>query len=274
MRITALCENTSSDDRLTQGHGLSMYIDMDDVHILFDIGPSNIFLDNARVLGIDISSVDMAILSHGHYDHGGGLGTFLEVNSSAPVYMSAKAFGDYYSQRSETVVKYIGLDKSLATNDRLVMLDRDRCLTDGVSTMSGIRHTYATPMNNKSLYEKVGDDYILDTFDHEIDLVIETQSGYTLIVGCAHNGIRNIVEHFGEQYGTMPSHVFGGFHLMSRTGASESDESIDELARYLLSTGAHYHTCHCTGVPQYERMKNIMRDKIDYFSTGSAVDIK
>ena len=97
MNLTVLLENTACRDELVAEHGLSLYIEAGGKRILFDTGASPAFADNAEKLGIDLSQVDLCILSHGHYDHGGGIRRFLEINDHAPVYVSRHAFGDYYN---------------------------------------------------------------------------------------------------------------------------------------------------------------------------------
>ena len=97
MRITALVENTVGNGCVECEHGLSLYIETEKHKILFDMGQSALFLQNARALGVDIAAVDMAVLSHGHYDHGGGLSAFLQANTNAPVYISRYAFEPHYN---------------------------------------------------------------------------------------------------------------------------------------------------------------------------------
>ena len=87
MKITALLENTSEREDMLTEHGLSLYIETQNHTILFDMGQSGLFAKNAAVLGIDLGAVDIAVLSHGHYDHGGGLAVFLEINKTAPVWI-------------------------------------------------------------------------------------------------------------------------------------------------------------------------------------------
>ena len=79
MKIIALLENTTKHANIGCEHGLSLYIDTGSHKILFDMGQSDLFYENAKKLGVDLSLVDIAIISHGHNDHGGGLKTFLEI---------------------------------------------------------------------------------------------------------------------------------------------------------------------------------------------------
>ena len=96
MKITTLIENTSARGLPTE-HGLSLFVETAEHKFLFDMGQTDLFARNAETLGIALSKVDFAVLSHGHYDHGGGLNTFLALNDHAPVYMSRYAFEPHYN---------------------------------------------------------------------------------------------------------------------------------------------------------------------------------
>ena len=133
MRIVTLIENTGCREDLVQEHGLSLYIETGAVKILFDAGQSGAFADNAQKLGVDLSRVDFMVLSHGHYDHGGGIRRFLEINKTAPVYLSRDAFAPCHNGSRS----YIGLDGSLAENPRLVFVDGDLELFPGIMIRSG-----------------------------------------------------------------------------------------------------------------------------------------
>jgi 7,8-dihydropterin-6-yl-methyl-4-(beta-D-ribofuranosyl)aminobenzene 5'-phosphate synthase len=118
MHITALVENTAVRDELGSEHGLSLYIETDNHKILFDSGAADTFAKNAALLGVDLSAVDIAFLSHAHYDHGGGLKTFLSLNGSAKVYVGETAFDGYYANEIKAGEqtarrRYIGLEPAL-----------------------------------------------------------------------------------------------------------------------------------------------------------------
>ncbi len=132
MKITTLLENTSARPELSAEHGLSLYIETAEHRILFDMGQTALFSHNASVLGIDLAAVDIAILSHGHYDHGGGLARFLTLNHTAPIYVNRHAFEPHYNGTE----KYIGLDTALAAHRQLVFTDDTTVLADGLTLHS------------------------------------------------------------------------------------------------------------------------------------------
>ena len=114
MKIYTLLENTACRTDLRAEHGLSLLIETGGQRILFDTGASPAFAGNAEALGIDLNTVDIAILSHGHYDHGGGIARFLEINKHAPVWLSRHAFEPHFNAAG----KDIGLSPALTGNPR------------------------------------------------------------------------------------------------------------------------------------------------------------
>ena len=101
MKISMLLENTAKNDCFCAEHGLSMYIETDKLNILFDTGAGSLFAENAKQLGVDLADVDVAIISHGHNDHGGGLATFLSLNEKAKVYVTPQAFDRYFNDSNK-----------------------------------------------------------------------------------------------------------------------------------------------------------------------------
>ena len=122
MKITALVENRSSCD-LTPVHGLSLYIETERHKLLFDLGPDGTLLKNAEKRGIDLGQVDTAVISHGHFDHGGALAAFLKVNHTAKVYIQRRAFEKHFSKSLGFVKVPVGLDRKLMDHPQVVLVD-------------------------------------------------------------------------------------------------------------------------------------------------------
>lgn len=269
MIIKVLAENISENENLGSEHGLSLYIETEKHKILFDTGASGLFSENAAKLNVDLADIDIAVISHGHYDHGGGLDTFLALNSKAKVYIQEKAFGEYYGYDQNHDLEYIGLDVALKQSDRFVLLSGTYLIDNELKLLSGVKGRRFFPSSNSNLLMKSGNGYIKDDFSHEQNLIINANDKKVLITGCAHNGIVNIIEHFRAEEGVMPDFVIGGFHLSNPdTKEMEDPQILSKIAEFFLDTKATYYTCHCTGQRSYEVLKGRLDESIFYFSVG------
>lgn len=257
LKITALVENTSCREDVLSEHGLSLYIETDNHKILFDMGQSDLFYKNSNILNVNIENVDMAVISHGHYDHGGGLKCFLDVNKRASVYISEDAFGDYYNGTE----KYIGLDKSLSDNKRLIKHKGVYRINDHLTLYSSREFKPIYPVNSGGLTKKFHGEFIEDDFLHEQYLLIKDKDKRILISGCSHNGILNVANWFNVDM------IIGGFHFSKLP----LDTKLESYAETLTETNTIFVTCHCTGVQQYEFMKKSM-PKLHYISSGQTID--
>lgn len=274
MIIKMLMENTSCSPTLDSEHGLSVYIETPKHKILFDTGSSNNFLRNSQKMGVPISDIDIAVISHGHYDHGGGLIGFLGKNSTAKVYIKEEAFGDHYSISSEGEEKYIGLDKSILNNPQIQFTQNHHIIDDQLELFSNVKGSKFKPSGNKQLFAKKDGQLKEDVFSHEQNLVIHEKDKTVLMAGCAHKGIANIMEHFYLLNKSYPTHVVGGFHLYNRSkDKDELPEQVFALGEYLKSKATIYYTCHCTGTKSYNLLKEQLGDQINYLSTGSQLTI-
>ncbi|HZK26581.1 MAG TPA: MBL fold metallo-hydrolase [Thermoclostridium sp.] len=271
MLIRTLVENTSISKDFGSEHGLSLYIETNKHKILFDVGASKLFFQNAKKFDVNIADVDFLVISHGHYDHGGGLKTFLKENTKAEVFIHRLAFGKHYAIHPSDKLDFIGLEEELKQNKQIVLTSDRFFINNGIQVFSNIVQKETRPKSNNGLLTEYKGQKVDDTFAHEQNLVIEEDGKTLLVTGCAHNGIINILEHFHSVKGRMPNYVIGGFHLSSRLGGNEDSEKIDEIGKYLMSTNAKFYTCHCTGLEPYKRLKSAMGDRIDYLSAGSEI---
>jgi len=255
MRIVTLMENTACREALAAEHGLSLYIETQGRRLLFDAGQSVAFAGNAEKLGIDLARVELAVLSHGHYDHGGGLSRFLEINAAAPVWMNPHAFEPHYNAAN----KDIGLDPALRGSDRIRFADDGQLLAPGMTLYSRIDCPYGIRPFGLTMGKGVPED-----FRHEQYLLIEEAGKRILISGCSHRGILNIMEHF------RPDVLVGGFHFMKLDpNGPELGAAAARLQRYPCT----YYTGHCTGEPQFTALKAILGQRLQRLSGGVEIII-
>lgn len=254
MKIVTLMENTACREDLCFEHGLSLYIETETHKILFDAGQSAAFAENAARLGVDLREVDFAVLSHGHYDHSGGLGRFLEINEKAPVYVSRYAFDPHYSANG-----YIGMDPGLKASKQIRYIMEETSLAEGIT----LYRLEKAPMDTAGLLVEEGGERKPDDFRHEQYLLLKEGGKKILISGCSHKGILNIMEVF------HPDVLVGGFHFMKIA----EEEKLREAANKLLEYDTVYYTGHCTGQKQYDYLKTIMCDKLHYIAAGTVLTL-
>lgn len=258
MIITALTENTALCAPFGAEHGLSLYIETNRRRILFDTGQSDLFAQNASLLGVNLAEVDLAVLSHGHYDHGGGLKRFLTLNDMAPVYLSRYAFEPHFNAQG----KDIGLDLSLQGNDRLITVGDKLTIGDGLTLCScnDQERYFPTPASGLTVMQ---DGRLVDEdFRHEQYLLVEEGGRRIVISGCSHKGVLNIISWL------RPDVLIGGFHFMKLP----ADDALRRAGELLDSYDTEYYTCHCTGVEQYRYLSRYM-SRLHYLHAGQSITI-
>ncbi len=256
MNLTCLVENTTANAQLIAQHGLSVYLEVGGKKLLLDFGQTgDALFHNANALGVDLASVELAVLSHGHYDHSGGLEAFLQINPTAQVYLHQNAFGEYYNGTHQ----YIGVNPALKQHPRLCFVGEDTPIAPGITLRMPKNHLVA-PLRHGGLTQKVNGLFLPDSFDHELYLEVEEKGKRVLLSGCAHKGIENIMAWFSPQI------FVGGMHLSHYP----LDDSFAKLSQTLGDYKAHYLTGHCTGVEQFEFLKQ-RNCQISYFSCGKAL---
>ncbi len=265
MKWTVISDNRSNDNRLTTEHGLSILLETGQHHILLDTGASDVFIHNARLLGVNLNEVDYVFISHGHSDHAGGLRYILEGNQRAQVIVSPAAMsGRFYSKRK--FLHSITTEWPAVEEERLLTVN-DSCETaDGIYILSHIPQIHAMPQGNQHLFvEDENGEYVNDDFRHELAL-------YThglLFTGCAHSGLENILEACPYPVRT----VVGGFHLLD---GHETDEALTALAERLKDRypETQFYTSHCTGDHVYAVMQGVMGNQLQSFCCGSIVEVR
>ncbi len=279
MKIINLMDDEKGVEGCVYSHGLSYYIETKKHKILMDLGPSEETLANAKKRGVDLSSVDTVVLSHGHYDHSGGILAFAKINPQATIYMQKTAGKEFYSDDGEEAqgerYRFIGIDQKILELLQVKQIEGDAVIDDELALLTIKNRTHKLPSTNRRMMVKDGESYISDDFEHEQCLVIKDGQKWILMSGCAHNGILSIMDAFIEKYKAAPDVVISGFHLMKKT--DYNDEEIGEIidiAKALKQFPTQFYTGHCTGIAAYKVMKNIMGDRLVYVHSGEEVRVK
>ena len=279
MKIITLVDNRTQSKNLETEHGLSLYIETDDnQRILYDTGQSDLFMHNAEKLGVDLSDIDRVVISHGHYDHIGGLVSLLKGNQNAKINMHTTLFDYEYFSVKRGVKKMNGFPAELLNyKHRFVLLEKNTCF-DNFWLITDINHTYTMPKGNSILYRERKGVEELDQFEHELILVVDTAEGLCVFTGCAHNGVLNIAATVQSIIPDKQIHcLYGGFHLIDskdfvETETTEELTSIaNELAKLLPS--AHFYTGHCTGEKAIEVLSQTIDGRLESFYVGKEVII-
>lgn len=267
-RIVNLVEDTAGSSGCGSEHGLSFYVETKKHRLLVDSGATGLFLENARHLGIDLSWVDTVIISHGHYDHAGGIPVFEKINPRAKIYMKASAREAYY-HLTDRGAKYIGMPAGIGAAPRYIPVEGDLRIDEELFLFSDIRGRKYPSKSNQSLKKKQGDCFVQDRFDHEQCLVIAQKEKRILLSGCAHNGILNILDRYNEIFGKDPDVVISGFHLVQKAAYTEEEaENIRQLSRELARRKTLFFTGHCTGQAAFAIMKEYMGEQLREMHSG------
>jgi len=243
--ITVLADNTVYAEGLAAEHGFAAYVERDGRAFLFDTGQSSLFMRNAGTLGVDLSSVEAVVLSHGHYDHTGGLPAVLERMPAVPVVAHEDAFKPKYSRDREGNVHRIGIPLE---PDALSRLNARTCadVTEIVPGMFAVtdvpRHAAWAREDHFFLDEECTKP---DPLRDDLSLVVETAEGLVVLLGCAHAGVPEILSRVDEAFpGRKIRAVLGGTHLGGARG-EERALCLDALR----SRGVMlFRPGHCTGL--------------------------
>lgn len=272
MKIINLLENSSIANNIKCEHGLSMLVQTENYTILYDVGQSDKFVDNAAQLGVDLSDVDYVILSHGHYDHTGGLPAFMELNTKAKVLMHPGALKERFS-RSAKMIKYNGIawrDDWEKYSERILFVDETTELFDDFWIVTNLAGDEQYSSLDERLVYRQGDDYIKDPFADELIVVARQNEQVMMLSGCAHNGIVNILQSVKRQLRfTHFSFIGGGLHLKA-----QPEEKINRIINHLGDfTVDHWGLNHCTGELAIDMFKHAFPGKVEYFKGGESWEV-
>lgn len=253
--ITLVVDNEAAEGLVVE-HGFAAWIEAGKHRILFDTGQGAALLPNATALGIDLATADALVLSHGHYDHTGGIPDFLDRNAIAPLYAGPGFDAQRYSCHPDKPARNIGLNDPVRARlkalpeRRQVSVEAPRYLRPGVG-ISG-------PIPRLAAFEDTGGPFYLDGDQRQPDLLnddlsmwFETAQGLLILTGCCHAGLVNTVQYLRQVSGIERIHgIIGGLHLLQA-----SEARMAETLRFLNACAPDLLVpCHCTGEAAIERI--------------------
>ena len=248
-RVTILVENTAKRARLLAEHGLAYWIEYGGHRILFDTGQGYVLRHNAAELNIDLASVEALVLSHGHYDHTGGIAEVLSRAKEVDVYAHPAAFRPKFMQRSDGSIRSIGIPEaaSQALHGPAVTVHH---VSQPTIVFPGLVATGSIPRVTE--FEVPNPRFFLDDACRTQDLLEDdqavyftTQQGLVVLLGCAHSGAINTFRYITQLVPDQPIHaLIGGMHMVD---ASEERirETLRELKNWTIQLIA---PAHCTGM--------------------------
>ena len=270
MKIVTLIENIVYRKDLKAEHGLSFLIKTENRHILFDTGQSGEFIENASKMGEDLSLVDTVILSHGHYDHAGGLSAFLNMNQHAKLYMKRPALETKYS-KSSGEIRSIGIPSDLTPfMHRICFVDEAVELDSSMVILGNIERTTSYETENSKLLIEQSGNYTPDPFNDELVLYIKQNNELTIVSGCSHRGMINTINSIMAHSGLNSIRLFiGGTHLNGAPShrLEATTQALAEMKIQQLMPN------HCTGIQAYIHLEKNLTAMTLYASTGTIVTI-
>ena len=272
MHFTVLTD-TNPSGALAGEWGLSILIEEKGLRFLLDAGSSDLCIKNARLLGLDLGSVDAAVLSHAHYDHADGMDEFFRRNDHAPFYLREDCGEDCYDLEEGGRYKYIGIRRGLLKEyaDRIVYVTGRFSPLPGVTLLPHTAPDLMAAGVKAHMYRQTPCCMVPDDFGHEQSLVFETEKGLVIFNSCSHAGAASIIEEVSATFpGQKVYAMLGGFHLYNKTEAE-----VRSFARKLEKADVErIFTGHCTGDVAFVILQEMLgAEKLQRFYVGLAAEL-
>ncbi|MBN1626743.1 MAG: MBL fold metallo-hydrolase [Deltaproteobacteria bacterium] len=269
INIFTLTENTATRNFLAEW-GLSILIEADNKRILLDTGAGFSAAYNAHLAGIDLRTIDLIVLSHGHFDHTGGLKDILaRRNDAIDIIAHPSIWEAKYSIR-ENNKRYIGIpfmrEQLEGLGAHFIFSDKPVWITENIVTSGEVPFVTGYEETDRALYKIENKNLVQDNFQDDLSLAIKTDKGLAVFLGCAHRGMINIIMHFQKITGDKRIYsVVGGTHLISAS-QERLNKTIDELKKIGIKKLG---VSHCTGFEASARLSSEFKDSFFLNSSGS-----
>lgn len=279
MLVKVLIDNIASccgSRKLFGEWGLSVYVEFEGKRYLLDTGASHLFAKNAGVVGVDLSKIDMGVLSHAHFDHSDGMAKFFALNKTAPFYLRKGAGENCYHTHKLlgrfTYHEYIGIHKGFLKRfaDRIRFAEGDMQIAPNVYLVPHKTPGLESIGERAHLSVKENGKYRYDSFDHEQSLVFDTPKGLFVMNSCSHGGADNIVKEIEATFpGKKIYAILGGFHLFRY-----KDEVVRAFAERLRELDVQkIYTGHCTGNRAFEILHEVLGDRAEQMRCGMTIEL-
>jgi len=276
IRITTLSENTAGIGNFLAEWGLSILVETNEVNILLDTGSGISASHNADILGIDLSKIDKIVLSHGHYDHTGGLRQILgKMRKEVEIIAHPDIWAAKYVHRRGEDKRYIGIpfqrQELESLGARFNLTTKPTKITDSIMTTGEIPMvTEFEEIEPNRFFVKEDTGWQPDKLLDDQALIINTEPGLVVLLGCSHHGVINTLYYAQQLTGVKPIHtVLGGCHLIS---ASQERIRLTISALRELSV-QKLGVSHCTGLPAAVIMAQEFGDKFFFNNTGTRIKL-
>jgi len=272
-RIVVLVENIASRDDLVAEHGLSVWIEANGLRFLFDTGQGGALVRNAEALGIALKSADAVLLSHGHYDHTGGLAHVLDRQDPPALHIHPAAVEPKYSRGAGGPVRDVGMP--LKVRDFVRSAPGLRWTVGPTEVCPGLFLTGPVPRRNS--FEDTGGPFfsdeqcrVPDALTDDQAAFMDTPEGLVVVLGCAHSGVINTLRYIRDLGWRAPIRaVMGGMHLLN-AGRERMDRTAEALKEFEIG---QLFPAHCTGREATGRLSREFPGQCHPFSSGTVLEL-
>lgn len=277
MKVTVLIENTCETplEGLQKEHGLSLWIEQAGTKLILDTGSSGAFVENARLLGIDLTEAECVLISHAHYDHTGGIGAYFKECPEGKVVARKEIQDLFYSGD-----RFIGAPTMAFMNSSRFFYVEKTVKLQEIFFLISHKPDHLAPIGERNhLYKMQEGSLVPDDFLHEITVAVKTEKGLVIFSSCCHSGLKNTLQEVRQIF-TRPIYAFvGGLHLkgkdeQGREICTYSDSELDEMAAAIRREKIQkVYIGHCTGAVGFAKLKERLGDIVEPLTTGLTFEL-